>query len=145
MTRDKFKDILRFFHVQNSATANVTDRIYKLIPLVNILNENFEKSLRKMVPFKGYLIFIHYQPGKSSKHGVKIFKICDSSGYTYKTIVYEGKMKNPELSDQRISNTVVKNLMYTYLNTGRSLLADNYYNNMKLPEVPTLLYRGIYY
>lgn len=43
MTRDIFKDILRFFHIQNNATAGVTDRLYKLRSLVNILNKNFEK------------------------------------------------------------------------------------------------------
>lgn len=30
MLRDRFKDILRFFHIQNNATADITDRIYKL-------------------------------------------------------------------------------------------------------------------
>lgn len=79
-------------------------------------------------------MFKQYLPGKSSKYGVKISKLCDSSGYTYKAIVYEGKMKKPGLSDERVSNTVVKNLMHTYLNTGRTLVADNYYNNMKIAE-----------
>lgn len=31
MIRDKFKDILRFFHVQNNATADVTDNIQTII------------------------------------------------------------------------------------------------------------------
>ena len=143
MPRDRFKDILRFFHIQNNATADITDRIYKIRPLVNILNNNFEKLKtpgetvaidESMVPFRGRLVFKQYLPGKSSKYGVKIFKLCDSSGYTFKSIVYEGKMKNPGLSDERVSNTVVKNLMHSYLNTGRTLVADNYYNNMRIAE-----------
>ncbi|KAJ8937302.1 hypothetical protein NQ314_011941 [Rhamnusium bicolor] len=44
-----------------------------------------------MVPFRGRLIIKQYIPNKSSKYGVKIFKICDEKGYTYDSIMYKGK------------------------------------------------------
>lgn len=43
-------------------------------------------------------------------------------------------MKNPGLSDERVSITIVKNRMHSYANTERTLVADNYYNNMKIAE-----------
>lgn len=78
-------------------------------------------------------MFRQYIPGKSSKYGVKIFKLCDENGYTFETEVYKGKSDTATAG--RNSNRVVLNLMKDYLDSGRTLVADNYYNNLELSNV----------
>jgi hypothetical protein len=42
------------------------------------------------VLFKGRVVFKQYIP-KNKRFGIKIYKLCDSKGYTYNTSVYLGK------------------------------------------------------
>ncbi|CAH1973228.1 unnamed protein product [Acanthoscelides obtectus] len=44
-----------------------------------------------MVPFRGRLSFRQYVPNKTHRYGVKLYKLCTSSGYTYNLKVYTGK------------------------------------------------------
>jgi len=52
-----------------------------------------------IVSFKGRVIFKQYIPEKRKRFGIKIFKLRDSTGYTYDIKVYLGKDR------QRVSAT----------------------------------------
>jgi len=41
-----------------------------------------------LVKFKGRVIFRQYVPKKRKCFGIKIYKLCDESGYTYDMRVY---------------------------------------------------------
>ena len=41
--------------------------------------------------FKDSVIFRQYVPKNRQKSGIKIYKLCDNSGYTYSMTVYYGK------------------------------------------------------
>jgi len=43
------------------------------------------------VKFKGRVLFKQYIPKKGKHFGIKMFKLCDSTGYTYDMNVYFGK------------------------------------------------------
>lgn len=74
-----------------------------------------------MIPFRGPLIFRQYLPNKFSKYGVKLYKLCDSVGYTYKIIIYNGKDSDLSLQPHfPAANKVVMELMEGYLNEGRT-------------------------
>ncbi|KAK9721752.1 Transposase IS4 [Popillia japonica] len=100
MSRNRFQAILRFIHFADNETADKGDRLYKIKPLTDAQTNKF-KQLKvpsevvsideSMVPFRGRLLFRQYIPGKASKYGVKIFKLCDESGYTYETEIYKGR------------------------------------------------------
>ena len=64
---------------------------------------------------------------------MNIFKICNPTGYTYKTIVYSGK--GTESNDgQRVSDQVVMSLINDYVEEGRTLPVDNYYTNLEVAQ-----------
>jgi len=42
------------------------------------------------VKFKGRVIFRQYIPKKRKRFGIKIYTLCDESGYTYNMRVYFG-------------------------------------------------------
>jgi hypothetical protein len=46
--------------------------------------------------FKGRIIFKQYIPKKHTRFGIKLYKLCDSEGYTYHMTVYLGKDRKCE-------------------------------------------------
>jgi hypothetical protein len=75
------------------------DRLWKIQNLFEILNNTFSKfynpsenlAIDKVVSFKGRVVFKQCIPKKRKRFGFKIFKLCDSTGYTYVMKVYLGK------------------------------------------------------
>jgi len=53
--------------------------------------------------FKGRVIFKEYLPKKLERFGIKIFKLCDSTGYTYGMKVYLGKDR--QRTEQHVTAT----------------------------------------
>jgi len=95
-----------------------------------------------MIPFRGRLIFRQYLPNRSSKYGIKLYKLCDSIGYTYKIIIYSGKDSNLSLQTNfSAAGKVVMELMDGYLNEDRTLIVDNFYTSLKLAH--TLIHMHI--
>lgn len=43
MRRNRFELLLRMIHFANNETADKSDRIFKIVPLINVLNDNFKK------------------------------------------------------------------------------------------------------
>jgi len=83
-----------------------------------------------MIPFRRRLQFRQYLPGKAHKYGVKTFKLCDSSGFTYNMAIYKGK------SDRALSlpTEVAMQLSQPYLNAGKTLVTDNFYTCIQLAD-----------
>ncbi|CAH1998448.1 unnamed protein product [Acanthoscelides obtectus] len=89
-----------------------------------------------MVPFRGRLSFRQYIPNKTHRYGVKLYKLCTSSVYTYNLKVYTGKGDTqPELGHAQ--SIVLKLLEHVNPKKGRILYAHNFYSG--IPLVKTLL------
>ena len=95
MTRDRFLHILRFVHFaensQRPDEGEEYDRLWKLITVFDKLNEAYAKFYNPSehlavdevtVKFKGRVIFRQNIPKKRKRFGIKIYKLCDESGYT---------------------------------------------------------------
>jgi len=46
-----------------------------------------------MVPFRGRLKFKQFFPGRAHKYGVKLFRLCGVSRYTYNIEMYARKIQ----------------------------------------------------
>ncbi|XP_026819020.1 piggyBac transposable element-derived protein 4-like [Rhopalosiphum maidis] len=142
MPRNRFQLLLRFFHLANNDEILDHDRLGKIRPLVDMLMKTYNDAKipgenvvidESMIPFRGRLIFRQYLPNKSSKYGIKLYKLCDSIGYTYKIIVHSGKDSNLSLQTNfPAAGKVVMELMDGYLNEGRTSIIDNFYTSLKL-------------
>jgi len=144
MPRNRFQELLRFFHVADNDSIIEGDRLGKIQPLVCKLVSIFKKIKvpgenividETMIPFRGRLIFKQYIPNKTSKYGVKLFKICDNIGYTYDCIIYSGKNTTTTCSEITTATKVVLQLMNDYLYKGRTLIIDNYYTSLNLAHI----------
>lgn len=138
MSRNRFELILKNLHYVNNETADKSDRINKIRPLIDALNETFQKSYapkedicvdESQVPFRGRIIFRQYNKSKRHKYGMKLFKLCTLPGYTCKLQLYAGK--NHELLNTSPTN-VVMGLCDGLLNLGHTVSTDNWYTNLEL-------------
>lgn len=82
-----------------------------------------------MVAYRGRLNFKQYIPGKAHKYGVKLFKLCGVNGYTYNIEIYAGK---DQTDGSGLGCRVVVDFSSIYLNSGRTIITDNFYTSLNL-------------
>jgi len=105
MKRDRFYHILRFLHFSDNKnepdkTDETYDQLWKMRAMFDKLINSYAKYYSPNKPlvvngiivfFKGRVIFKQYTPKKYKRFGIKLYKLCDSKGYTYNMTVYLGK------------------------------------------------------
>ena len=125
MKRDRYFHILRYLHFTDNrkepdGTDENFDRLWKIRDLSEILNATFSKFYNPSenlaidevtVSFKGRVIFKQYIPKKRKCFGIKIFKLCDLTGYTYNMKVYLGKDKQRTAQHTTATHVTVTELM----------------------------------
>ena len=146
MSRDRFKMILAFFHLNDNANFIPRGRLghdplFKVRTLIDSLNASFKRVYipeefialdEAVVPWRGRVIFRVYIKNKPTKWGIKIYMICESlSGYVFHFEVY---CLYPNLSNSTMA--VVKRMLHdSHLdNEGRTIVMDNYYQCPRLAQ-----------
>nr|XP_022913143.1 piggyBac transposable element-derived protein 4-like [Onthophagus taurus] len=137
MSRNRFQLLSKMLHFSDNSEVT-EDRLQKLTPLVLKLKEVFQRIYvpgeyvcidETLVPFQGRLKFKQYIANKRHKFGIKVFKLCLESGYTYDFKIYCGK---EQTEGGGVPTNVVLNLMKDLLHKGRTLCTDNYYTSVTL-------------
>ncbi len=86
MTRDRFEAIVSCLHISDNQLQAKKgepgyDKLYKIRPLLDLLNTNFKANAdmeevtsvdEQMIPYKGTLLLKVYMKNKPSKWGVKV-------------------------------------------------------------------------
>jgi len=105
MKQDRYLHILSYLHFTDNRnepdrTDENFDRLWKIRELSEMLNGTLSKFYNPsenlaidevIVSFKGRVSFTQYIHKKCKHFGIKIFKLCDSTGYNYNMKVYVGK------------------------------------------------------
>ena len=107
MPRNRFQSILMFLHFADNSQYNVNypdrDRLFKVRPIVDFLVSKFKMVYtpevnvsidEELLLWKGRLGFKQYIPNKRSRFGIKMFSLCEVSGYLWNSFVYLGKEAN---------------------------------------------------
>lgn len=104
-SRNVFQSIMSFLHVSDIDNENRTDRLTKVRPMLEHLNERamclyqpYENVAidERMVKSKARFSFQQYIKNKPVKRGFKLWCLCDSkNGYTCRVQVYRGKDGEP--------------------------------------------------
>lgn len=85
-----------------------------------------------MVSFQGRLLIRQYNPNKTHKYGLKIYKATTDDGYVWKYKVYCGQ--DPQISSLDKPGSVIVELCEDLLDQGRMIIADNWYTSIPLAE-----------
>lgn len=137
MRRNRFETILKYLHFNDNSKLQQEDRLYKLRPLVDILNKNFRKhggfdehlSIdESMVPYYGKHYAKQFIRGKPIRFGYKNWVICSSSGYMYGFQIYTGKTSDKNKLFGLGGDVVLSLLDQVQLpsNAGYKIYMDNY-------------------
>jgi hypothetical protein len=138
MKHDRFLHILRFLHFADNAQrpdqGEKYDRLWKIRTIFDTLNQAYAKFYNPsehlavdevIVKFKGRVLFRQYILKKRKRFGVKIYKLCDDSGYTYNTRVYLGK-DSRSATDMTATHAPVRYLTRRVEGLGHQLFVDNF-------------------
>ena len=85
-----------------------------------------------IVLFKGKVAFKQYIPKKHKHFRIKIYKLCNKTGYTYDMEVYLGKDKKSAMTDMTVTHATVKQLTRRVQWRGHKLHMDNYFSSPDL-------------
>ena len=146
MPRNRFDEILRFLHIANSKRMDPNDRLGKLRPMMNHLQDAFhkihipEKHLffdESMVAYYGRHGCIQFIRGKPIRFGFKKFCLCTPLGYliafeTYQGQTYRGKDYNEFGKRGECLLNIMDNLQYGLNKLLTVFYCDNYFTAMPL-------------
>ena len=146
MKRDRYFHILRFLHFTDNKNEpdrkdDNFDKLWKLRNVFEILNTTFSKFYNPsenlaidevIVLFKGRVAFKQYIPKKHKRFGIKIYKLCDETGYTYDMKVYVGKEKQRRAQDVTVTHATVTELTQKVQGRGHKLYMDNFFSSPQL-------------
>ena len=144
MARARYYHILRFLHFTDNNKNGVDrtdDRLWKIRDLFEIIRTNFSKYYNPtehlavdevIVKFKGKILFKQYIPKKRKRFGIKMFKLCDSTGYTCDMSVYLGKDRQRAAQHLTATHATVTNLTRRVEGFGHKLYMDNFFSSPDL-------------
>ena len=151
MPRNRYQTILRFLHFADNSQFDPNDperdRLYKVRPLVDHLVSKFkstyipEKEIsvdEELLLWKGRLVFKQYIPLKRARFRIKMFSLCENSGYLWNSYVYLGKEPDRHATDRQLVNrlglsgAVIPRLMENLLDKGYHVYVDNWYTSEAL-------------
>ena len=153
MPRNRYCLILKYLHFSNNddmpdKSDTDFDRLFKIREVYDILTSAFMMAYtpgRDVCIDEGMIRwfgcgFRTYLPSKRAKYGMKAYKLCEDSGYTYRFQLYTGQAHAAPSDSEEHSplERLVLHLMGGLLNQGRVLYMDNYYNS---PTLAKLLYQ----
>jgi len=91
-----------------------------------------------IVLYKGKVVFRQYIPKKHKRFGIKIYKLCDSLGYTYDMNVYVGKQWQHATAQITAMHGTVQQVIRRVEGLGHKIFMDNYFTLPALfGSVPT--------
>jgi len=84
------------------------------------------------VKFKGRVLFKQDIPKKRKSFGIKMFKLCDCTGYTYDMNVYLGKDRQRAAQNLTATHATVTTLTRGVKGFGHNLYMDNFFSSPDL-------------
>jgi len=145
MARDRFLHVMRFLHFADNSQrpdeGEEYDRLWKLRTVFDKLKEVYVKFYnpsehlavdKVIVKFKGRVIFRQYIPKKRKRFGIKIYKLCDESGYTYDMRVYLGRDSCSATNDMTATHATVRHLTSRVEGLGHKIFMDNFFSSPRL-------------
>lgn len=146
MSSKRFKKLIENIHLNDNKTAvskdeQGYDKLHKLRPLIDSLNQSFSSSYNhssflsvdeSMIAFKGRSSMKQYMPMKPVKRGYKVWCIADScTGYVYKFDIYTGKSDNVDRA-KSLGEKVVIRLTASLKNKCCLVAFDNFFTTCSL-------------
>ncbi|XP_021351253.1 piggyBac transposable element-derived protein 4-like [Mizuhopecten yessoensis] len=145
MPRDRFLNILSFFHAADNSQEPPRDSpnfdpTYKFSEVAKLLVSQWQHYYypgrelsvdETLIPYKGRTKYLQYIPSKPHKWGLKTWTLAESStGYVYNWVLYTGKAAGDPTKGA--AHRVVMNVTEPLLHKGHHLYCDNFFTSPSL-------------
>lgn len=140
MSLKRYQIIMRFLHFSNNEEANPSDKLGKIRPIIEYIENKFLKNYtpdrdisvdESLMKFRGRLSYIQFIRTKRARFGIKVFKLCESkTGYCSSFEIYTGKKTMPQ--GVLASEEIVMKLAAPFLDKGYTIYLDNWYSSPSL-------------
>lgn len=155
MSRNKFQQIKRYIHFADNTTLDKSDKMYKLRPLMNLLNKNFRQwgifhqnlSIDEaMVKYFGHHSGKQFIRGKPVRFEFKDWMLCSSSGYCYNYDTYCGAKQHDDgksIDSLPLGSKVVLELLQCVEQPSDHIVFfDNFFSNYDLLKTLRVIRRS---
>jgi DNA excision repair protein ERCC-6 len=139
MTRNRFEELMMCVHVADNAVLSPNDRMAKIRPLFNSLNEKFLAEFpydqhlsidESMVPYYGRHSAKQFIRGKPIRFGFKVWSLNTPLGYCVQMDPYQGAgVTDTQLG---LGGSVVVKLVNALPSDNYVLYFDNFFTSFKL-------------
>ncbi|XP_054083377.1 piggyBac transposable element-derived protein 4-like [Zeugodacus cucurbitae] len=134
MSLNRFKSLTTFIRFDNSGTRAERLKQSKTVEIAYTPDCHVTVD-EQLFPCRGRTRFTQYIPSKPAKYGMKVWWICDSvSNYPLKGIIYTGKPPGGQRETNQGERVVMK-FMQNYMDSGRTVYADNFCSTYNLAEM----------
>lgn len=142
MTRNRFEELLRYFHACDNSQLDPDDKFAKVRPLWDMMNKRWLKYFpgdkhlsidESMVPYFGKHGTKQHIHGKPIRFGYKIWSLCTRLGYLIYGEPYQGAKTGNTNPDLGVGGSVVTNLI-SKLPEGQHyrFYMDNFFTSLRL-------------
>lgn len=142
MRRNRFEEIFRYLHVADNQNLRPNDKMAKVRPLFDLLNEKFltyapiEKDIsidESMIPYYGRHGCKQHIHGKPIRFGFKAWVAATRLGYCLQAELYEGRSEARSTGlGEHVVTKLMNTLQKTYPNTEFSVYCDNFFTSPSL-------------
>jgi hypothetical protein len=144
MSRNRFGDLLRFFHISNNAASSSSaDPLHKIRPLLREINRNspaFYHSSQHlavdeaMIAFKGRNVMKQFMKGKPTRWGFRGWLLADCEHpYALAVDIYTGKCFHPR--SEPLAKSVVSSLTKDIEYQRKVLCMDNFFSGKRIASL----------
>ena len=118
LPRNRFQLIQQFLHFADNSLYCIDDpnrdKLFKVRKVIQMIVDRCKSVYipsehisidEELLLWKGRLTFKQYIPNKRARFGIKLFSLCEDSGYMWNSFVYLGK-EAPEIVCERDENIV---------------------------------------
>ena len=144
MRRNRFLDILRFTHFCDNSDLDESDKLSKIRPLTNLIQERFHKFAFETSTINVDESMIEYfgkygnklkqrMPSKPIRSGYKVWALNLSDGYLHSFEVYQGKGSQSSFQAEFGHGPgVVLGLLENIKSSNYHVFIDNYFTSVNL-------------
>lgn len=141
MSRNRFEDLLQFFHAADNNNLDPNDKFAKVRPLWKLLNARWvkyypgDKNLsidESMIPFYGKHGTKQHIHGKPIRFGYNNWSICTRLGYLIYGELYQGASTGNTHPELGVGASVVLDLISKLPQGSYSFYFDNFFTSLPL-------------
>ena len=140
MNRNKFEKIHKHLHFNDNSKLDACDKLYKVRPLLDPLNDKFCQYVKPMgnhffldevmEPYFRHQGMKQFIRGKPIRYGFKFWCLARSDGFLVKFYPYTGA--GDKVAGKTLGSSVPEKLCLQFVPVGLCIYMDNYFTSLFL-------------